>query len=1387
MARKANDVELIISAKNESEKAFKDLFGALKEIETAAKKGGGLSELFAGFEQRLATVTAKQKQFNSLIGDTKQIQKAINSAQKFTDVVKAQETALAGAQKELSDLESTYADVEKAANAARTPSEKLSKSLGEQEAKQKSLATAIAETRVELDRSNDALTKNAGLDDKATVAIDKQRAAVIAAGQSWRDTTKAISDARKQIATLTSQRDNIQQSITGSNKSKLEDELRTLKEFVKESTKLSRTQGIGDATKSLTAGASTRIAEVQALLKAERQTQAALANDLSKTTAEIRRQEVAIGKLTTKAGGQKNVYDDLKKSLNQFEASAKADGATRQTANIDKLNASLVTLQANYDETVKKVAATNAALAKGSAPDPRAVAQFDALKQKIDAARVAVQKEQVELNKLSTELKEAGIDTASLTARQKELDIVTERLTTEEAQLATEMKRLGDQAQRTGVNVRNTSSSFLQLGNDTRKSLGFLQRIRGELLSIAATYTGVFAVGGAIRSIYEASVLLNKAEARFNVAFGGDNKKTADEIAFVRKEADRLGISFEVALDQYSKFFSGIPEGSVSLENIRRIFTDFSTAARVGGLGAQELERIFTALTQIFSKQKVSLEELSQQLGDSLPGAVKRTADALGVSPDSLFKQLEQGNVRSEAAILLANELQKAYGTQLPKALKSPAAALEQFNNQLFDLRLELANSGFIDTLTEGLREVTVAIKSPEFRQGAKDLANLLGQIVKVGVVLIQNFDKVKDVLALVFGAKLIGLVNAFRLQIVGAGTAVAALGVNLTKLLPSLGAVTTSLGTFISRLVSIPVLLSGAAGFGIGTYLYKEFDTVKKVAAGIIAYLDALVTSVKAAFAKTKAYLTLSGEERTKRIAQIEEDLGNDLGRIKSLVDDTFSAIDEGLYRETPTIIDPEKVKKDVEAVNKAIVDGLLSPEEIAALQKQALGGGDEEADKKLETLRTKVRDALVDIDREIQEKSGDTLAERLESIRTEYSKLLRQIQQAGGAGQFPNAQKSIDQIVAIKQVEATEKEINSLIQERRTLISNINEQAELGAITVEEASKRINEANSRLIPQMSAALEQARQIAATINSKPVTQSVDNQAQVVLLEQQRAKKEQLLALEEQINRVMELRRERIQTINALVQTGALSEADGRRQILDLNQQTITQLDTIIQQAIVMAEKLGDQSMVERLKQVNIELNDLTEEIVTANEVNQQFADGLTNALFQWADGAMSARDAMRAFFADMLRQIARAIAQWLILKAIQNSGWGGAVSAGVNAGVNHSGGIAGQSNRRRNLPVTAFAGAVKYHSGGVAGLRPNEVPAVLERGEEVLTKNDPRHVQNGGTQQGQSVVPAPEVKVVNMFDTASFISEGLGTSTGVKAVLNLIQANSAQVKSLLR
>ena len=40
-------------------------------------------------------------------------------------------------------------------------------------------------------------------------------------------------------------------------------------------------------------------------------------------------------------------------------------------------------------------------------------------------------------------------------------------------------------------------------------------------------------------------------------------------------------------------------------------------------------------------------------------------------------------------------------------------------------------------------------------------------------------------------------------------------------------------------------------------------------------------------------------------------------------------------------------------------------------------------------------------------------------------------------------------------------------------------------------------------------------------------------------------------------------------------------------------------------------------------------------------------------------------------------------------------------------------------------IPAMAFANAPRMHGGGWAGLRPDEVPAILQRGERVLSRRE--------------------------------------------------------------
>lgn len=87
-------------------------------------------------------------------------------------------------------------------------------------------------------------------------------------------------------------------------------------------------------------------------------------------------------------------------------------------------------------------------------------------------------------------------------------------------------------------------------------------------------------------------------------------------------------------------------------------------------------------------------------------------------------------------------------------------------------------------------------------------------------------------------------------------------------------------------------------------------------------------------------------------------------------------------------------------------------------------------------------------------------------------------------------------------------------------------------------------------------------------------------------------------------------------------------------------------------------------------------------------------------------------------------------------------SGWGGIASAiGSWFGSFHTGGVVGMSMQPRFAHPAVFANAVRYHTGGIAGLAPDEVPAILRRGEEVLTAGDARHRNNVGGGDGSTSV----------------------------------------------
>lgn len=282
---------------------------------------------------------------------------------------------------------------------------------------------------------------------------------------------------------------------------------------------------------------------------------------------------------------------------------------------------------------------------------------------------------------------------------------------------------------------------------------------------------------------------------------------------------------------------------------------------------------------------------------------------------------------------------------------------------------------------------------------------------------------------------------------------------------------------------------------------------------------------------------------------------------------------------------------------------------------------------------------------------------------------------------------------------------------------------------------------------------------------------------------------------EKQVSDLTSLRSGLIERSTFLRDTGRGAEADSiLTQIEGVNAQIVVAADN----AIAMWQAIGGPAAVAAiaiLQTTRDEAQGLAADmIVSGRQINEMLADGGVNAIDQFfqsigqgVNAIQALGNAFAAFASDFLRQIAQMIAKQAFLNLLQGvTGSGGAgkgagetVASLIQGLVRHSGGMVGSGGGMRSIPLAAFAGATRYHTGGMIGLKPNERAVIAEVDEEMLTRSDPRHRRNGGLSP-----KGGDVKVVNVFDPVELLDRALATTAGERVFLNFVNRNSTAFKA---
>lgn len=1115
----------------------------------------------------------------------------------------------------------------------------------------------------------------------------------------------------------------------------------------------------------------------------------------------------AFDKITTAIDGHSEATRrarEATKALNDEQKRADAAAAARESSINAKAEAALAAHNRNL------IIAKEATVALAAAEAARAARR----ETKVEAA-LAAQARNLELAKEATQRLTAaeadqarkaaalGVAYDKRLAQLRAQATLTPSVVSSTQSLGSAYSRLSTQLSRV-----NTALGLNQLGE--RRSLSYFQRLRGEVLSTITAYVGLYAAVNQIGSILDTVASKNQVQNTFDVAFGPN---AANQMKFVREEADRLGFRFLELAKSYGSFGIAATSTGTSLADTQSIFSNFSSVSRAMNLSTERTALVFKALEQIMSKGRVTAEELRGQLGDQLPGVMGTFAKALNIPQARLDKLLETGKLTSGTILALGLQYKDNFAGVIERASQSPQAAIERFKTAMNDLQIQIADGGFTDAFAKLTDKIAAFFKSSDGKKFAELLTTALVGLLNTLGSLIDHLDEIKILLGVVFAGKALGFVNSYSkaIETFSASTALsarnmAALGTGSRSAAVGLNVMRASAIAAAGALTAINVAIAGFFGFEFGTYLTKTFATVRQLGVVMVGGFILAFDVIAAAFNILTGNLRLGKGFYAKFKADLE------------ILKDQF--IEAGKNAEEGFEAGQESVRK--RGASRRGLQGRIDAEKLATERKKiAEASGD--ADLK---LQQSLADKISKMRAEALKKDATNIGEYRAALMEQYQDLFREIDAFGEKTSKSAAARLRRDLLAVidlrvaqagqkfevEAIKAKEGEINDLLSERNKLISNANAlRKDVGESETESQIKSISdEYNDSIDTKVKSLLAEIEKLPA--NTRKSLRALAGDLKLVQLQlNPKVDRSETASIREEYEKLRDLTAQRTNSLQAqrtLRKAELIDQKTFEENVAGINNKyaEIVPKAGALAQAIAASTTLT-QAQRDALADVNIGLSDIIENTIAIDlqaarvrEMLDDWADSLASGVVAFGEtlartrslssafGAL--RDSVRSFFASLAGDIAKAIAKAAILKALlnfSNSGKDGGlistISGVLSSGSNHSGGMAGRGYPRAVLPEW-FINAPRLHSGGIPGLKSGEVASILKDNEEVLTRDDPRHVMNGG-KGGDGGPRVTEIN--NMIDVDSF-GQALGGSPGFKqSIFNVIRANKSAFQQAMR
>jgi tape measure domain-containing protein len=186
------------------------------------------------------------------------------------------------------------------------------------------------------------------------------------------------------------------------------------------------------------------------------------------------------------------------------------------------------------------------------------------------------------------------------------------------------------------------------------------------------------------RSVVDAGLQMERFDRQLQVATGS-TQEAQRAMSFITAESNRLGQSIAAMVPAFTQLAAAIRSTVLEGEKTRSLFSAIVGAGQAVGLSTEAVGRAMTGLIQIISQNAIQLDEFRNQFASQIPGAMRETARALGLTTSQLLEQISKQKISVDELLRGVMAGLQEIQRMAPDMSNSAEAAFQRFSNAVLD------------------------------------------------------------------------------------------------------------------------------------------------------------------------------------------------------------------------------------------------------------------------------------------------------------------------------------------------------------------------------------------------------------------------------------------------------------------------------------------------------------------------------------------------------------------------------------------------------------------------------------------------------------------------------------------------------------------------------